>query len=42
MDATEYIPKLPLLLIPNSDKPILGGGPALFNMEQGDINRKAY
>jgi hypothetical protein len=42
MDATEYIPKLPLPLIPNSDKPVLGGGPALFNMEQGDIDRKAY
>jgi hypothetical protein len=42
MDATEYTPELLLPLIPNSDKPILGGGPAPFNIEQGDINRKAY
>jgi hypothetical protein len=42
IDTTECTPKLLLLLIPNSNKPVLGGGPALFNMEQGDINRKAY
>jgi hypothetical protein len=42
IDATEHIPELLLLLIPNSNKPILGGGPAPFNMEQRDINRKAY
>jgi hypothetical protein len=42
IDAMEYTPELPLLLIPDSNKPILGGGPAPFNTEQGDINRKAY
>jgi hypothetical protein len=42
MDVMEHIPELPLPLIPNSNKPIQGGGPALFNTEQGDINRKAY
>jgi hypothetical protein len=42
MDVTEYTPKLLLPLIPNSNKPVLGGGPALFNIEQEDINRKAY
>jgi hypothetical protein len=42
MDITEYTPELPLPPIPNSDKPVQGGGPALFNTEQGDINRKAH
>jgi hypothetical protein len=42
MDVTEHTPELPLPLIPNSNKPVLGGGPALFNTEQGDINRKAH
>jgi hypothetical protein len=42
IDMTEYTPELPLPLIPNSNKPVPGGGPAPFNMEQGDINRKAY
>jgi hypothetical protein len=33
IDAMEYTPKLPLPLIPNSNKPIQGGGPAPFNTE---------
>jgi hypothetical protein len=42
MDTIEYTPELLLPLIPNSNEPVLGGGPAPFNTEQGDINRKAY